>query len=243
MLTISVITICKNAENTINNTLQSMLKQSYKGVEYIICDGDSTDNTKKIIMDTFTDYCQNIKFYSERDFGIYNAMNRGIAHASGNYVIFLNAGDEFYDENVLENLAFCIARSKMDIYYGMTQLMNDFGSKIVVRNFQKEFPDFLEGLMKGRMPCHQSIIARTDWLRRHYFNEQYRYRADFEWLVSCYKEKASMEALDFVISKYDCTGLTSRIKTQNKMRKETERILEHYFPLKYKFFKWLELLS
>lgn len=241
MIKFSVITICRDAENVIKRTMDSVLKQSYKNIEYIICDGDSLDNTKKIILEVSENYCQDIKLYSEKDFGIYNAMNRGISRAAGNYIVFLNAGDEFYDCDVLKNIVLYIQKSKKDIYYGITQVVNGFADRSRIRNFRKEFPHFQEGLLQGNMPCHQSIVARTECLRSHYFNEKYQYRADFEWLVNCYKQRAGIEPLDIIISKYDDTGLTSRVKVQNKMKKETQQILEYYYPLKYRWYTWKEI--
>lgn len=235
MLTFSVITICRNAEKVIQSTMQSVLEQSYENIEYIVCDGNSSDNTMNIISHISADYNRNIKVYCENDFGIYNAMNRGIARVTGEYSIFMNAGDRFFDFDVIAKAARYIERKRKDIYFGKTQIVDEFDRIKSIEDFQKEFPVFMQGLFRGRMPCHQSIIARTDCLQSHYFNEQYKYRTDFEWLVSCCKRKKEMEALDFLISVHDNTGLTSRIKTKSEMKKETRQILEQYYPLWYKW--------
>lgn len=237
MIKFSIITICKNAEKNIQNTMESVLKQSYSNIEYIICDSCSIDNTADTIQKTAADYAANVRLYSEKDFGVYNAMNRGIARAQGDFIIFLNAGDAFYDKNVLQKVSDCINKERHVIYYGAAQFIEFPGNRTFIQDFDKKYPRLVAGLLHGSMPCHQSIIAHRNSLRGHYFNEQYAYRSDFEWLVSCYKRGIKIKGLNFVISKYDYTGMTSRIKARNQMHNETDRILKEYFPIKYPLFQ------
>ena len=114
MLTITVITICYNAINRVRETIESVCNQTYPDIEYLIIDGASTDGTKEILAEYLR--FPNIKIYSEKDFGIYNAMNRGIARASGDYIFFLNAGDTLYNKYVLEEMYQYIKEDTKSIY-------------------------------------------------------------------------------------------------------------------------------
>jgi glycosyltransferase involved in cell wall biosynthesis len=102
---ITVITVCYNVENEIEKTVKSVLNQSYANMEYLIIDGKSSDHTLPLAENLVSGTDKKVLIYSEKDFGIYNAMNRGIMRASGDYVVFMNAGDSFYDEEVLTRAA------------------------------------------------------------------------------------------------------------------------------------------
>lgn len=242
MIKISVITVCRNAEADIRETMESVFKQSYENLEYIICDGASTDNTLKVIQEVAIDCQREVKVYSEQDSGIYNAMNRGISRVTGEYVIFMNAGDKFNDLDVLKKAAECIRRGRKDIYYGCVEFVERFGLRNLVVDYESEFPQFESGLLQGRMPCHQGIIASAECLRKHPFKEQYQYRADFDWLVYSYKQGAKLEALDFRVAKYDHSGFSSRVRAKKRMKNETQQILEYYYPIRYKLHRWKKRL-
>ena len=115
-ISITIITVCLNAENIIDETIQSVINQSYKFIEYIIIDGNSTDRTVSLIQDKMAQYP--ILFISEPDNGIYDAMNKGIKLAKGDFIQFLNAGDVLADEYVIENVVSELELNRHCIYYG-----------------------------------------------------------------------------------------------------------------------------
>ena len=148
--TISVITICYNAEKEIESTMISVLEQSFRDIEYIIVDGASKDGTMNKVRQILARYPNsNVQVTSEPDKGIYDAMNKGIKKASGEWVILMNSGDTFLDNNVLENVfSHNIPEDKTFLYSDAMCILAD-GKKFLGNcNFEK-----------GQL-LHQSIIYR-----------------------------------------------------------------------------------
>lgn len=236
---ITVITVCYNAEKCIEKTILSVLGQTYNNIEYIIIDGASTDQTLNII----NKYVENksVIVYSEPDFGVYNAMNRGIVRVSGDYVIFMNAGDQFYNEYVLDKISQFMTRNSNCIFYGkIYRVYTRKGDRI--KDFSQIACNPLQGFLKREMPCHQGIFAPADSLKHFYFNEEYKYCADFDWLIRCYKARYKMINTNCMICKYDNRGLTSNIKNRKYMKLESEEILKKNFPILFRLQLIIEML-
>lgn len=195
---ISIVTVSYNAEEEIENTIVSVISQTYPNIEYIIIDGNSNDNTLNII----NKYISKIhKIVSEPDNGIYDAMNKGINMASGEYIIFMNAGDKFYNSNVLENVF--KEHDYSDVIYGK-----------VIRHFPNydyiENPRPIESLNKGMVFDHQAVFVKSQLLKREKFNLNYRIIADFVLLNTLYNQGCSFKFLPEIIAWRDHTrGLTS----------------------------------
>lgn len=158
---ISVITVCFNAEKTIRTTMESVLKQTYTTLEYIIIDGGSSDQTKQIVEEMKP--CFEMKgirfvFISEPDNGIYHAMNKGLALSHGEWVNFMNSGDNFYDEKVIEDIFKESIKSEEKVIYGNTVLHLDFGDVVM-------FPKQIEYMQKKMAFCHQSVFVWGDLMR------------------------------------------------------------------------------
>lgn len=171
-----------------------------------------------------------VKIYSEPDFGIYNAMNRGIARATGDFIYFLNAGDVLYDANVLENVAGYI-KDRGTIYYGKIYAVYEQGRKELL-DYEKEEGTLEEKLRRGHMPCHQSIFASRELLSGHYFNEEYKIRADYEWLVHCVCKGVVCYSMPYIVCNYDKSGISESFANKNQLNKETQKIIgEHAFGL------------
>ena len=150
MIKITVITVCYNEKERLKRTVESVCNQTYAHIEYLIIDGASTDGTN----DLFQEYLSfpYIQFYSEKDYGIYNAMNRGIARASGDYVYFLNAGDTFCNPSVIADVASYIENDPKDfICYGNIYLLFTDGIKRI-QDYSKDKGTLKEKLFKGYMP-------------------------------------------------------------------------------------------
>ena len=152
----SIITICRNEEKRIKSTIESVLNQSNKNYEYILIDGKSTDGT----LDIIEKYCmknQLMQCVSEIDTGIYNAMNKGLSRAEGEYVFFLNTGDLFYSNDVLEKVAEKIRTGDWDIIVGdYVEVKHEIQNVILQGNAQ----DCVDNLKRGVPLCHQATFAR-----------------------------------------------------------------------------------
>lgn len=163
---ISVITVCYNAANTIKDTILSVLNQTYNNIEYIIIDGNSTDGT----LDIIREYSERIAYIvSEPDRGIYDAMNKGIKIASGNWINFMNAGDSYYSDHVLEQITNYMSNNN-SLYYG------DAWVNSIKKRYWGKFTSIK--LSIGNI-CHQSIFYPTIYLHKNPFDINYKIFADY----------------------------------------------------------------
>lgn len=156
---ITVITVCYNAISDIEKTIQSVIHQLYSNIEYVIIDGGSVDGTVKII----EKYHDKISYWiSESDKGIYDAMNKGVDKATGEWVCFMNAGDTFYSSNTILSVSDCFCH-QYDIVYGKVNMVNRSYSKLVT---PATVPD-----KNNPMPFnHQAVFTKTDLLKRMPFD-------------------------------------------------------------------------
>ncbi|WP_150468046.1 glycosyltransferase family 2 protein [Francisella sp. SYW-9] len=210
---VSVITVVYNAKELLEETILSVLNQSYQNVEYIIVDGGSTDGTLDIIK-KYQDHIN--QYVSEPDHGIYDAMNKGIALAKGKWLNFMNAGDRFYSNDVLEKVFDQEFLQDINVVYGNT----DIGHKIL-----KYKPDLnLKDMALGMRLCHQSTFYKlNDSIK---YNLKYRICADQDFTMQYFKLGKKSKYLDIVISKYDLDGISSQ--NLNKILKEKFQINRSY---------------
>jgi len=210
---ISLITVCYNAEQTIETCIRSVIKQDFGNLEYIIIDGNSTDNTVNIIKQ-HQQYITH--FISEQDKGIYDAMNKGIALATGDVVGVLNADDYFADDTVLSLIADSFKKSDAEILYGDLDYVNDTG-KVIRKwrsgDFKRRNLDF------GWMPPHP-----TFYCKRHLFDDlgmynlDYGTAADYELMIRfLYTNRLPAFYLKKVIVKMK-TGGTSNQSLKNRLK-------------------------
>lgn len=180
----SVITVCYNSANCITRTINSVLGQSFTDYEYIIIDGQSSDGTQCVINSLKNDH---IQMLSEKDYGIYDAMNKGINMARGDYVIFMNAGDYFSDNKVLECIhIFFQSNETVDVLYGNTILISSDKLKLY-----RPLP--LSRLKYGMIASHQSTFVKTAVLKSNLFDLQYKLAADYNQLSGLYLKGFSFE--------------------------------------------------
>ncbi len=182
----------------IEKTLKSVIEQSYSNKEYVVIDGASTDGTKKIV----ERYIDSIDFFmSEPDNGIYHAMNKAVGVAKGEWVIFMNAGDVFVDNAVLEKVSYSLSAT-IDVLYG--DILTSRNTELVL----KEAPSEIKSM--HRMPfCHQAVFTRTSLLRSFPFDEKYKMSADFKLYKQLNRENATFRRLPLPITIYDRTGLSN----------------------------------
>ena len=204
---ISVITVCYNSEKDIEKTIGSVLSQSYPNIEYIIIDGKSTDHTLDIIDKYRTRIA---KIISEKDAGIYDAMNKGVKSSTGEILYFLNSDDSFYDNNVIQNVADKFNQDKqIDIVRGKVQFAN------IPEDDQVIFNDHQFAELKTRKDlftklyfCHQAIFAKRKLFDAiGLFNTKYKLVADLDWFLRCCRAQVRMEYLDRFIALYNVQGL------------------------------------
>ncbi len=219
---VSVITVVFNGESTLEATIKSVQAQSYSNLEYIIVDGNSKDKTLNIIKK----YEGAIsKWISEDDAGIYDAMNKGIDLASGDYLWFMNAGDEIPEEQSLEKVF--AEEPYADIYYGETVMIDDKGNEIGNRRLQTPEKLTWKSFNRGMLVSHQSFIVKKE-LVDHY-NLTYRYSSDFEWCLKAMKKAQFIKNTHSVLSRFLDGGFTKQNIVPGL--KERFKIMSQYYGL------------
>ena len=194
MVKVSVITVTYNCKNSVEKTIESILNQDYSNLELVVVDGASVDGTQDVI----SRYKNRIsKFVSEKDKGIFDAMNKGVKMASGDWVIFMNAGDQFADNSVLSNLSFLLNDPVNDVVYGAWQLKY----RNTIRE-SKAHPFFAQkGIYKTMGFSHQSSLVRRTLAEKHPFQIEYRLSADYKMMWMLYHSlHAKFVSVDFPIA-------------------------------------------
>lgn len=192
----TIITVCYNAEKYITGTVQSVLQQTFCDYEYIIEDGVSADTTLKLAI-TLTDSNEKIKVFSAPDQGIYDAMNKALEHATGEYIFFLNAGDCFCDDKVLERTSAFLDAHKADIAYG--NIVQIDGKQKSVRKYGKLYQRKLFYLT-GDCICHQAIFGRRELFLKRKFDTNYKICADRDWQLFWLNQKAVFLPMFFEVA-------------------------------------------
>ena len=224
---LSIITINRNNAEGLKKTIESIVNQSYTNFEYIIIDGASTDHSVEIIKE----YEYRLNYWiSESDKGIYNAMNKGIKQASGEYCLFLNSGDFLIENNVIENV----------IKRGLQSDIYSYGCQITKENFSiihlppKEITLFT--FTCGSLPHPSSFIKRSLLIEMNGYDENYRIASDYKFFFEILIIKnASYTSSDYVTSVFEgLSGISSISDNNSCLRKIEEQkihqMLQDYFP-------------
>ena len=223
---VSVITATYNSLINIKSCLDSVINQSYSDIELIIIDGNSTDNTVSLVKK----YQQNhtfIKLISEKDHGIYDALNKGINLASGDIIGFVHS-DDFLDSNdVLKDIVSMITSKNLDGVYGDLQYVDKFNTQKVIRNWKS--CDFKPGLLKqGWMPAHPTLFLKKEVYKKHgFFDLSYRISADYDFMLRIFKDtELKFGYLPKVVTKMRVGGVSNRsLKNIIKKSKEDYRAI------------------
>lgn len=198
--TISVVTVCYNCKDSIKETLLSVIKQDYPNIEYIIIDGASTDGTTDLIKTQIKNQTIKTKFISEPDNGIYDAMNKGLLHVSGDWTIFMNGGDKFASLSVLSNIFHSKDEyNEFDVLYGdIIQKYKELGS------FHRSYANSINDTNFGNV-CHQATFVRSNQWKKVGFSQNFKICADMESLKNIYNNGGKFLYIPVIIAEFDQT--------------------------------------
>lgn len=219
----SIITVTYNAGAVLEDTIQSVITQTYKNVEYIIVDGGSKDRTLQII-EQYKEHIHTV--ISEPDKGLYDAMNKGIKLATGDYLCFLNAGDELHEDDTLQLMVHSITEPTLpDVLYGDTAIVDEEGHFLHMRRLAPPENLNWKSFKEGMLVCHQAFFARRDLVEP--YNLHYRFSADFDWCIRIMKKSQELHHTHLVLIDYLNEGMTTR--NHKASLKERFRIMcKHY---------------
>lgn len=215
----SIITVCFNNRDGLEKTIKSVICQTYKDYEFIVIDGGSKDGTKELL----EQYDDKIDFWcSEPDNGVYNAMNKGILHSKGEYLIFMNSGDCFYSNSVLEDVK--NLRLDVDIISGQVERMDN--SKLIR---QYDGQDLLMQLYLDTIN-HQGTFIKKTLFDNNLYDESLKVVSDWKfWVENIICKGCNTVVIDNIIAKQDMTGLSTSSQS-NFWLEERKKILNELFP-------------
>ena len=221
----SIVTVTYNAENVLNDTIQSIVTQTYRNVEYIIVDGGSTDGTMHIV-DRYRPMISIV--VSEPDNGLYDAMNKGIALATGDYICFLNAGDAFHEDDTLQRMVHSLRGMELpDVIYGDTDIVDAEGHFLHKRRLSPPKKLTWKSFENGMLVCHQAFFARTKLAKATPYDLTYRFSADFDWCVRILKQAAVTHHTHLTLIDYLNEGMTTE-NHQASLRERFRIMSKHY---------------
>lgn len=233
----SIITVTYNAASTLPPTIASVMEQTCDLYEMIVVDGASTDGT----LDLLREYTNaNLRWISEPDKGIYDAMNKSIAMAEGEYLIFLNAGDRFASSETLQLLADAAMDDDFPgIIYGQTDIVDSDGRVLGPRHLRAPEVLTLDSFKDGMTVCHQAFVA----LRKitGFYNLDYRFSADYDWCIRCLQHSRRNHYVDETIIHYLSEGMTTA--NMKASLRERFNIMCRYFgtmPTMWRHLKFLK---
>jgi glycosyltransferase involved in cell wall biosynthesis len=207
----------------IERTILSVINQTYPHIEYIIIDGGSTDGTKELI----SKYHDRLaKFVSEKDTGIYEAMNKGLALATGDYVLFMNSGDEIYHFKTVEKVF--NTEPDADIYYGETEMYNEKGQNLGTRRHRAPEKFTWQSFMYGMSVSHQAIYIRRSITEP--YDLRYRLSSDIDWIIRAAKKAEKIVNVRMFIAKYLVGGMSKKRHRQS-LKERFEIFSKHYGPI------------
>lgn len=219
---ISVIIPTYECAEALEESLKSVFEQKNCNFECVVADGGSKDRTIDVAEGYQARYKDRIRILSEKDQGIYDAMNKGVKIAKGDYVVFLGAGDTFCDAHVLEK----ISGHTEDIVYGYVQA-EDAGERYPLKRKMNFFTAF-----KYRPICHQAVFAKKSLLKAYPFELKYRYVADQAWIMRMYSMHKKFCYVDVMIANYAMDGFSSSKEGRKAAVEEILDAKKRYFPVR-----------
>jgi len=221
---ISIITVCYNSEKYIESTIKSVLDQSYPNIEYLIIDGASTDKTPEIIQK----YASKISHWiSEPDKGLYDAMNKGLQLATGDFVWFINAGDVLARPTIVVEML-QVYTAETDILYGEVMMVDEAGTQVGTRSeiTPHQLPNDLnwKSLQRGMVVSHQAFLPRRS-IAPMYMDSNLA--ADIDWVIVCLKRAKKVSHTKLILAHF-LLGGTSRQRHQESLKNRYTILQKHY---------------
>ncbi len=186
---ISVITVTFNAGRTLQRTLDSVHRQTFQQMEHLIIDGASSDDTISLAEHYRSECSYDVMVQSEPDRGLYDAMNKGLAKATGDYLVFLNAGDTLYADDTLQTVVRTIEKAgdKVGVVYGDTAVIDSEGHFLHLRTHRPPEQLSWRSFRQGMLVCHQAFYVHRELSQLYPFNLEYRHSADVDWCIRVMK--------------------------------------------------------
>jgi len=217
---LSVVTIVYNNVTDIERTMLSVLGQTYPHIEYIVIDGLSNDGT----LDIIKKYESRItKLISEKDEGIYDAMNKGLAAATGDYIIFMNSGDEFYAPDTATQVF--ASEPNADIYYGETEMIGNKGESLGQRRHKAPKKFTWKGFKYGMSISHQAIYIKRNLVEP--YDRRYHLSADIDWIIRAAKKAKKIVNVNRYVAKYLVGGMSKK-KHKQSLKERFHIMKKHY---------------
>ena len=242
MIRFTIVTITYNAEKVLQRTLDSVLSQTYEGVEHLIVDGASKDGTLLLAeqykaKSDASESGHKVIILSEPDHGIYDAMNKGLTQASGDYIVYMNAGDFFPHADTLEKIVqHCQLNEQPTdelpgVLYGNTDIVDGEGHYLHPRRLQPPAKLTWKSFRNGMLVCHQAFYARTDIAKNQQYDTRYRFSADVDWCIRVMKETERMGLAlcntKMVVANYTEEGATTQ-NHQASLKERFDVMRRHY---------------
>ncbi|MCM1121744.1 MAG: glycosyltransferase [Eubacterium sp.] len=266
-MTFSIIVVCLNAGKKLRGTIESIRSQTEQDYEILVKDGGSTDVetvgymegdlTKSVGADG------KVRLFTQKDTGIYDAMNQAVRHVRGDYVLFMNCGDSFYDEHVLEKVKEQIMqtartdgkRRRQETHHLQKPRNSQAASRYIFYGniYEKQTDTLVQSnphiddfACYRNVPCHQACFYDAGLLRDKMFDTSYAVRADYEHFLWCYyKARAEMVYMPITVALYEGGGFSETRENEKKSRQEHREITGKYMPAsmvrKYRLIMWLTL--
>lgn len=217
---LSIITIVYNNAQDIERTLLSVLNQTYPNIEYILIDGASNDGTLNIIQKHSNKITTIV---SEKDKGIYDAMNKGLKLATGDYVLFMNSGDEIYASDTVQKIF--ATEAGADIYYGETEIINSQGESMGQRRHKSPDQFTWRGFNLGMSISHQAIYIKRSLITP--YDDRYQLSADIDWIIRAAKKADKIVNTHMYVAKYLFGGMSKK-KHKQSLTERFHIMREHY---------------
>lgn len=215
---VSIITPCLNSEKTIRDTIESVLRQTYKNIEYIIVDGGSTDNTIPIIEEYIPLFQGRLRYISEKDKGIYDAMNKGIKMSRGCLIGIINS-DDYYEDATVEKVVDRYRENSEQVIYGYLGLLLG-NNRIKIQNFSHK------NLHQNMIPHPTCFVTRKVYQKYGLFRKAFKITADYEFMVRLYEKNVEFIQIPEVLANFRVGGMSSSSRTL--IEKSTVKLLYRY---------------